>query len=58
MDTVYIMEPGSYLRRQGSVLKVFKDGKVTDEVPVDGLKRLMLVGYVSLSGGVLDFLIQ
>jgi len=58
MDTVYILEPGSYLRRDGASLKVLKDGKVMDQVPVDGLKRLMLVGYVSLSGGVLDFLIQ
>jgi len=58
MDTVYIMESGSYLRREGSVLKVFKDGKAIDQVPADSLKRLMLVGYVSLSGGVLDFLIR
>lgn len=58
MDTVYILEPGSYLRRDGASLKVLKDGGVIDQIPVDGLKRLMLVGYVSLSGGVLDFLIQ
>ena len=58
MDTVYILESGSYLRREGSALKVFKDGGVIDQIPVDGLKRLTLVGYISLSGGVLDFLIQ
>jgi len=58
MDTVYILESGSYLRREGSTLKVFKDGGVIDQIPVDGLKRLTLVGYISLSGGVLDFLIQ
>ena len=58
MDTVYILEPGSYLRREGSSLKVLKDGGIIDQIPVDGLKRLMLVGYVSLSGAVLDFLIK
>ncbi|MFQ5486120.1 MAG: CRISPR-associated endonuclease Cas1 [Desulfobacterales bacterium] len=58
MDTVYILEPGSYLRREGSTLKVVKEGRIIDQIPSDGLKRLMLVGYVSLSGGVLDFLIK
>lgn len=58
MDTVYILEPGSYLRREGSSLKVLKEGAVINQIPVDGLKKLMLVGYVSLSGGVLDFLIK
>ncbi|MEW6673469.1 MAG: CRISPR-associated endonuclease Cas1 [Thermodesulfobacteriota bacterium] len=57
MDTVYVLEPGSYLRRDGTLLKVVKDGNTIDEIPADGLKRLILVGYVSLSGGVLDFLI-
>lgn len=58
METVYILEPGSYLRREGSSLKVFKEGSVVNQIPVDGLKKLMLVGYVSLSGAVLDFLIK
>lgn len=58
MDTIYVLQPGTYLRREGSALKVLKDGGVIDQIPVDGLKRLMLVGYVSLSGGVLDFLIK
>ena len=39
-------------------LKVVKQGRVIDQIPAEGLKRLMLIGYVSLSGGVLDFLIQ
>ncbi len=58
MDTVYILEPGSYIRRDGATLKVLKDGNVVDQIPSEGLKRLMLVGYVSLSGRVLDFLIS
>jgi len=58
MDTVYVLEQGSYLRRAGSTLKIVKDGSVSDQIPVDGLKKLMLVGYISLSGGVLDFLIK
>ena len=58
METIYVLAPGSYLRREGMTLKVVKAGKVMDQIPAEGLKRLMLVGYVSLSGGVLDFLIQ
>jgi len=58
METVYVLEPGAYLRREGMTLKVIKEGKVMDQIPAEGLRRLMLVGYVSLSGGVLDFLIK
>lgn len=58
MESIYILEPGSYLRREGMALKVVKDGDVVDNIPADGLKRLMLIGRVSLSGAVLDFLIQ
>ena len=57
MDAVYVLEPGSYLRREGETLKVVKGKTVIDQVPATGLKRLTLIGYVSLSGGVLDFLI-
>jgi CRISP-associated protein Cas1 len=58
MEAVYVLEPGSYIRREGTSLKVVKGGKVLEQIPADGLKRLMLVGYVSLTGGVLDFLIR
>jgi len=58
MESVYVLEPGAYLRREGMTLKVVKGGKVIDQIPAEGLKRLILVGYISLSGGVLDFLIK
>jgi len=58
MESVYVLEPGSYLRREGISLKVVKEDRIIDHIPAEGLKRLMLIGYVSLSGGVLDFLIQ
>jgi CRISP-associated protein Cas1 len=58
MNTVYILEHGSYLRREGEALNVIKDGRTVDSIPADGLKKLILVGYVSLSGAVLDFLIR
>lgn len=58
MESIYVLETGSYLRREGRCLKVVKGDKVREEIPVEGLKRLTLIGYVSLSGGVLDFLIQ
>lgn len=58
MESVYVLEPGTYLRREGRTLKVVKGGQVIDQIPAEGLKRLMLMGYVSLSGAVLDYLIQ
>ena len=58
MEAVYVLEPGSYLRKEGECLKVMKGSTVIDRIPAAGLKRLMLIGYVSLTGGVLDFLIQ
>lgn len=57
MDAVYVIEPGSYLRREGVSLKIMRGGQTIDQIPAEGLKRLTLIGYVSLSGGVLDFLI-
>ena len=58
MDAVYVLDPGSYIRREGASLKIFKGKELIDQIPATGLKRLMLIGYVSLTGGVLDFLIQ
>jgi len=58
MESIYVLEPGTYLRRDGETLKVVKGGECIDSIPAGGLKRLMLVGYVSLTGAVLDFLIR
>jgi len=57
MESVYVLQPGAYLQREGHSLKVVKGGEVIDEIPMEGLKRLTLMGYVSLTGGVLDSLI-
>lgn len=57
-ESIYIIEPGSYLRREGLALKVVKDGQTVESIPADGLQRLILIGHVSLSGAVLDYLIQ
>ena len=58
MDAVYVIEPGAYLRLEGETLKVVKGDKVIEQIPATGLKKLTLIGYMSLSGGVLDFLIR
>ncbi|MFH1491021.1 MAG: CRISPR-associated endonuclease Cas1 [Pseudomonadota bacterium] len=58
MEAVYVLEPGSYLRREGETLKVVKGKDVIQHIPASGLGKLTLVGYVSLSGAVLDFLIR
>jgi CRISP-associated protein Cas1 len=58
MEAIYVLEQGSYLRRSGNSLCVFKGKQRIDEVPAEGLKRLILVGRLNLTGAVLDFLIQ
>lgn len=58
MESLYIIEPGAYLRREGSSIKVCKGKTTIESIPADGLKKLTLVGYVSLTGGVMDFLIN
>ena len=58
MEAVYIMEPGSYVRREGNALCVVKNGRTVNRVPAEDLKRMILVGNVNLTGAVLDFLIQ
>lgn len=57
-ESLYVLEPGAYLRREGASLKVMKGNETIRSIPAEGLKRLMLVGYVSLTGPVVDFLIQ
>lgn len=58
MESIYVIEPGVYLRRDGECLRIFKGTESIGEIPLKNLKKLTLIGYVSLSGGVLDFLIQ
>ncbi len=58
MESVYILEPGSYIRKEGNSLKVMKNKELIDQIPAEGLKKLILVGYISLFGSVLDFLIK
>jgi CRISP-associated protein Cas1 len=58
MEAVYVLEPGAYLRREGRGLKVMRGGALVDRIPAEGLRRLVLVGYVTMTGAVLDFLIR
>lgn len=58
LDSVYILEPGTMLRRDGNTLLVMKGELMIDQIPAAGLKRLLLIGYISLTGAVLDFLIK
>lgn len=58
MEAVYVLEPGAYLRREGSAIRVCKHKKVIDRIPAQGLKRLVLIGYISMTGGILDYLIK
>lgn len=58
MDSLYILEPGSFIRKDGDCLKIMKNKTVLDTIPASGLQQLTLAGRTSLSGPVLDFLIK
>ena len=58
MDSLYILEPGSYLRKDGDCLKILNKRTIVDTIPASGLQQLTLAGRTSLSGPVLDFLIK
>jgi len=58
VEALYVMEPGSFLRKDGDTLKIVQERSTVAEIPAKGLKKLTLIGYTSLSGSVLNFLIS
>ncbi len=58
MDRVYLLEDNAYLRKSGENLVLQKDRQVLEEIPLNNLNHLVLAGYTSLSGSVLDTLIK
>ena len=58
METLYVVEQGAYLKKDGNALKIVKQGSIIETIPVQGLQKLILSGYVSLTGSVMDFLIK
>lgn len=58
MQRVYILDQGSYLRKSGSSLALYKDRRLVEEIPAANLEQLVLMGYTSLTGAVVDFLIR
>ncbi len=57
MDSLYVLEHGACLRKDGDCLKIMRGSRVLDTIPASGLHQLTLAGRTSLSGAVLDFLI-
>lgn len=58
MQRVYVLEDGAYLRKNGDNLVLTKDKAVLEEMPITELRHLVLVGYTSLSGSVLQVLMK
>ncbi|WP_028319637.1 CRISPR-associated endonuclease Cas1 [Desulfobulbus elongatus] len=58
MQTLYVLETGSYLRKEGETLVICKGKQRVETIPAAGLKQLTLAGRASISGAVLDFLIN
>lgn len=58
METLYVVEPGSYIQKSGDCLTILRQGTVLETVPAKGLTKLVLTGNISLSGPVMDHLIK
>ncbi|SFM73855.1 CRISPR-associated endonuclease Cas1 [Thermodesulforhabdus norvegica] len=58
MEKFYVLESGAYIKKEGAVLAVFRGRQKIGEIPLRGLKQLVLVGRSSFSGAVLDVLIR
>jgi CRISPR-associated protein Cas1 len=58
METIYVIEQGAYLKKNGDTLVIMKQGTVLQEIPAQGLQKLLLSGRVSLTGPVMDHLIR
>ena len=58
METLYVVEQGAYLKKEGNALKIVKQGTVLETIPAQDLEKLLLSGYVSLTGSVMNFLIK
>jgi CRISPR-associated protein Cas1 len=58
METLYVVEQGAYLKKDGDSLKIVKQNVIIDTIPAQGLQKLLLSGYVSLTGSVMNFLIK
>jgi CRISPR-associated protein Cas1 len=56
MKRIYILENGSYIRKDGDYLKLMKANRIVEEIPLANLEHLTLIGYTSLSGAVLNTL--
>ncbi len=58
MDSLYIIEQGCYLRKDGECLKIMRNNQTLQSIPATGLEQLTLAGRTNISGAVLDFLIK
>lgn len=58
MESLYVVEQGSFIRKSGESLDIVKKDQVLESLPAKGLEKLVLTGNISLSGPVMDFLIK
>lgn len=58
MERFYVLEPHTVLRKSGNLLILMKGTEKLAEIPLEGLEQLVLTGYTSLTGAVLDMLIR
>ncbi len=58
METMYVVEQGAFLKKNGTSLDIVKKGHLVESLPAKDLEKLILTGNISLSGPVMDFLIH
>lgn len=58
MDSLFVIQPGTYLAKDGNTLKIMRGREVVEVIPASELTQIFLAGRTSISGQVLDFLIR
>ena len=58
MESLYVIEPGCRLHRDGERLVVRQRHATLAEIPASGLKKLIIMGRSSFAGPVMEFLLQ
>jgi len=53
LNTLFVLTPGAYVRRDHKTVKVMVDGKVGVTVPIHHLEGIVIVGRTALSSGLL-----
>ncbi len=58
MESLYIMEPGSYVKKRNGELLIMNKGKIFNTIPTSNIKKFVAGRGVSMTSAVIDFLVD